>query len=362
MFNTITGNKYDQNETNEAKATEAIIQLKDLQHMTLDLGAGQQRICSTGQQGAAMKGFFMNSSPASGLFVHAINAVELEDIESAVELSPCLSVNFIFSGQLEFSLGGRHYLTRPFQSSSLACSAILLNKPEVITRWLKKGRRVHKVNVLVQKDWLLQRCQSMAKRQQLTRLFENHGAVMQWEVDKALYTAVNTFFDWQNDESLSDQLRLEYKVIQLVSLTIDALLQQMSKRASESQVNSEYNAENLELTPYFLHRKKDESKLKALVDREMNDRRSLKDIAKSLGVSVSTLQRRFKSSYGTTVIDYIRQRRLEQAKAAMAIEGISIGEAAYLAGYNHTSNFITAFKKRFSLTPSELIQRHTNKV
>ncbi|MFC6805573.1 helix-turn-helix domain-containing protein [Methylophaga thalassica] len=33
----------------------------------------------------------------------------------------------------------------------------------------------------------------------------------------------------------------------------------------------------------------------------------------------------------------------------------SIGEAAFIAGYGHPSNFITAFKKRFKLTPSELV-------
>ena len=85
---------------------------------------------------------------------------------------------------------------------------------------------------------------------------------------------------------------------------------------------------------------------------------SLEEIANTIGLSISTLQRRFKKDYGTTVVDYIRQKRLEKARTAIAINGLSIGEAAYQAGYNHSSNFITAFKKRFNITPASLLKSH----
>lgn len=44
-----------------------------------------------------------------------------------------------------------------------------------------------------------------------------------------------------------------------------------------------------------------------------------------------------------------------EAKEALEQNGISIGEAAYLAGYNHPSNFISAFRKPFGHTPGELL-------
>lgn len=40
------------------------------------------------------------------------------------------------------------------------------------------------------------------------------------------------------------------------------------------------------------------------------------EIAGAIGTSVSTLQRRFKSAYGYTVIYYLRRRRLEAARSA----------------------------------------------
>lgn len=61
-----------------------------------------------------------------------------------------------------------------------------------------------------------------------------------------------------------------------------------------------------------------------------------------------------------TVIDYMRQRSLEGARSAMMQEGLSLGEAAYLAGYKYPSNFVTAFRKQFPITPSELMKSHFN--
>ncbi|MED5433037.1 MAG: helix-turn-helix transcriptional regulator, partial [Pseudomonadota bacterium] len=51
---------------------------------------------------------------------------------------------------------------------------------------------------------------------------------------------------------------------------------------------------------------------------------------------------------------YIRQRRLERAQDLLRRQQLSIGEAAYLAGYRHPSNFITAYKRAFGTTPGEL--------
>jgi AraC-like DNA-binding protein len=59
-----------------------------------------------------------------------------------------------------------------------------------------------------------------------------------------------------------------------------------------------------------------------------------------------------------TVNEYVRLRRLDMAKTALMVEGLSIGEEAYIAGYNHSSNFIAAFKRQFAMTPSELLRSH----
>ncbi len=72
-------------------------------------------------------------------------------------------------------------------------------------------------------------------------------------------------------------------------------------------------------------------------------------------MSVTNMQSSFKQAYGMTVMDYIRERRLVAARDALGREGLSIAQAAHLAGYTSPQNFSTAFKRQFGISPSEII-------
>ena len=88
----------------------------------------------------------------------------------------------------------------------------------------------------------------------------------------------------------------------------------------------------------------------ANLDREL----TIAMIAREAGASVSTVQRHFKEHFGITIFDFIRQERLEAARAALASEGIPVSHAAHLAGYNNISSFTTAFRKAYGVTPSRV--------
>ncbi len=77
-------------------------------------------------------------------------------------------------------------------------------------------------------------------------------------------------------------------------------------------------------------------------------------IAGDVGCSASTLQRHFKTHFGMTVFDFIRQKRLEAARSALAGNGIPISHAAHMAGYNNISSFTTAFRKAYGMTPKQV--------
>jgi AraC-like DNA-binding protein len=88
----------------------------------------------------------------------------------------------------------------------------------------------------------------------------------------------------------------------------------------------------------------------ANLDREL----TIAMIAREAGASVSTVQRHFKEHFGITIFDFIRQERLEAARAALAGKGIPVSHAAHLAGYNNISSFTTAFRKAYGVTPSRV--------
>ncbi|MNG14362.1 Regulatory protein SoxS [compost metagenome] len=53
-------------------------------------------------------------------------------------------------------------------------------------------------------------------------------------------------------------------------------------------------------------------------------------------------------------MDYIRQRRLLQARRLLAETNLAIGEVAHRVGYSSQSAFCAAMLKTFGRTPREL--------
>lgn len=77
-------------------------------------------------------------------------------------------------------------------------------------------------------------------------------------------------------------------------------------------------------------------------------------IAREAGASTSAIQRHFKDQFGITVFEFIRQKRLEAAHAALVNDGVTVSQATHLAGYNNISSFTTAFKKAYGITPKQV--------
>ena len=77
---------------------------------------------------------------------------------------------------------------------------------------------------------------------------------------------------------------------------------------------------------------------------------TVSDIAKSLYISQSTLERRFKEALDITPLEYIRKKKLILA-AEMLQDGKSVLVAGTSVGYSDTSYFIEIFKRYYGITP-----------
>lgn len=94
---------------------------------------------------------------------------------------------------------------------------------------------------------------------------------------------------------------------------------------------------------------------KEYVDRHLAERElSSVAVARELNVSVRTLQRSFTGA-GESVTDYIRRRRLEEARLALSVPSPqpSVSELAAYWHFADSSHFIRAFKKSYGQTPTE---------
>jgi AraC-like DNA-binding protein len=80
-------------------------------------------------------------------------------------------------------------------------------------------------------------------------------------------------------------------------------------------------------------------------------------IAATLHISVRTLHRAFADS-GASVMERVRQRRLERARADLISTSWTVSEIASRWNFTDSSHFIRAYKKRFGETPTATRTRH----
>jgi AraC-like DNA-binding protein len=90
---------------------------------------------------------------------------------------------------------------------------------------------------------------------------------------------------------------------------------------------------------------------------ELEQEHCLSDLARVAGVSVSALNYKFQAVVGQSVFSFLRDQRLERARQGLQHDGWTVGQAAYFAGYRHSTNFATAFRKKFGVSPNGLPRR-----
>ena len=78
----------------------------------------------------------------------------------------------------------------------------------------------------------------------------------------------------------------------------------------------------------------------------------MNELARSVGLSHPKLNQGFREIYGVTVFDYLRQKRLENARSYIQEGRMNITEAAYATGFSSSSHFSRAFLKYFGIQPS----------
>jgi AraC-like DNA-binding protein len=88
------------------------------------------------------------------------------------------------------------------------------------------------------------------------------------------------------------------------------------------------------------------------IDADLRRPWKISQLAREAGISRRSFNTHFRRIFGVSASEYLRTRRLESARDAIVEQGISVNEAAYLAGYGNPANFATAFRSHFGQPPS----------
>jgi len=90
----------------------------------------------------------------------------------------------------------------------------------------------------------------------------------------------------------------------------------------------------------------------AKVEQDISQSPVVSDLAASVNLSVSRLHFLFKKETETSIIKYINNRRLEEARELLGTTHLRIKEIRLRVGLRHESHFMCDFKRKFGKTPN----------
>ena len=88
-----------------------------------------------------------------------------------------------------------------------------------------------------------------------------------------------------------------------------------------------------------------------MIDESNREHYTIGDIARAVGMGATKLKASFTFYYGSGMYAYLRERRMQQAKMMLEDKNKTIKVIARATGFKHTSNFTTAYRKWFGVTP-----------
>lgn len=331
------------------------------------------QVCDS-QAGTLAEGYYCLERFPSGLIVQVSQSAEHSDRQVSAAIHACTSLIIVLKGHLNFT-----YDDAAFFAEENKALAVHLKRTSCFERQLDaSGQPVTKLHLVMKPDWFRHyQTDSSVTRKLDQYLCHQHLGHFYWQPSaQCLALCYQLLKDSHEADSLLRRIKMEH----LATGVLYEFLQQLDQLPDQSHVDNDCvdadrsdqsdrdtEQQAVEVPSDTLTGQASDTEATsspapadgipealAFIEQQLHQTLSLNQIARATGLSESVLQRRFKQSTGITVFEYLRERRLDVARRALMKRSMSISEAAWMAGFNHVSNFTTAFKRRYGVTPGEL--------
>lgn len=288
----------------------------------------------------AVRGDYRLVRLRDGFVLHASDTVELYNLTTEIVQREGITCSLFLAGSAEVTLGDRSIgFGRDSARASLEGVVVSRARPEIFRRRSKIGKHIRKVNVTIAPQWLESAgLQAGSGENSLAQLFNDHLAVHRWRASARIASLAEQILRPPAYSPVLQHLYCETRAIEIVAEALQAVA------GSDASISSVLRPKDYQRLQH----------IRDFIDSHVEETFTLEMIAREAGMSVNTLQRLFRATLDVTVFEYIRGRKLNYAREALEREGISIAEAAYLAGYNSASNFATAFRRTFGIAPKNV--------
>ncbi|MEZ8438687.1 helix-turn-helix transcriptional regulator [Vibrio splendidus] len=331
----------------------------------------KQIIVTQGQtkQTSLAEGKFLSYQYNDQIFVHGGRCVELVDSNIVSTAHSAILITILLEGKLTFGYDDLEFDL----DASTGPQGVVVNlaKPANFRRSLIQGNKINKINILVKPQWVEPRLSDHCSSKSF---LDSHKAFYNVKINADIIQLTNALTSQATPTNFQDKLVVETLTQQLLAQTLSQMPIQCCQQCTSDNdlTNTDSSDQSIALHNANLSENIDKASTPKAFDAKIEDiisyieinldqQLSLESIASKFSMSISNLQRRFKQSYNLTINGYIRYRRLDIARQHLERGLVSITEAAYEAGYQHPSNFTSAFKKTFGVPPHELAKNFVSK-
>lgn len=276
---------------------------------------------------AVLKGRVFEEKLTPGWHLTFSDVEVLHAYDSCSTMASPLFICVVLEGAIQIEIGGRqqHMEAGNALSARLAEeTALRVHQPA--------GQRLHTLNLALDDDAI----RALAERHgQSEPLRADRPELHIWPLPGFLAPAIEQALKPQPSHA-QRQMMLEAVALQMLALGLPQTHSKLGRFSPDERRRLEQVRRHLRDNPAQPYH--------------------LKQLAEMASMSPSSLRTKFQRHFGTSVFDYLRECRLQLAHELLR-DGHSVQLAAYESGYGHTSNFSTAFRRRFGVCPSTILPR-----
>lgn len=279
-----------------------------------------------------LDGKFALARLREGFFLHCTNILHLQNMTSYFPMAqPGVKVLLKLEGNALVKFGGVPItLDAGLGAAARPCGAVFtLCQAEDFERICWAGTRERMVVITLTHEWIAASGFDPA-------VFQSHLALCDWHPSPRAICLAEQLIHSANPGNPAQDLYRESRALELVAEALASVTPE-----------GENCLPDFRLTDY-----QRVCRLHELLVSGSADKLSMAVIAQKIGCNSNTLQRQFRAAFGSTIFDFLRERRLKRAANAMQMDGVSVARAAELAGYASQANFSTAFRRQFGLPPT----------
>ena len=97
--------------------------------------------------------------------------------------------------------------------------------------------------------------------------------------------------------------------------------------------------------------------MKEYINHNLSARLSAENVASQVGISAAHARRLFRSAFGITIHQYVKERTLAAAQRLLSFSDYTVAEISEQLGYCDDNYFSAVFKKEFGISPTQYRQK-----